>query len=233
MNRSPLPRAAIQRREFIALGGAGVATAALAGCGSGVEEPSAGRDVELLGAALVGEENAAMALESAASSLSGGEAATVKALGESASKLAAELQDAIAALGDTPAEGEFGVDAGDGGDAALEAAVDSTNAAVQQYRLGAGQLSDEDLRASAFEWMSIDAVRLSTLYGLLGRQESPEAFVTGLDEQPYTTDTSTTTSTTETETETTSSSTTTSTAETTSTESTTAESATDTEGAGE
>ncbi len=183
MNGSSAAASAIHRRDFLALGGVAVAGVAIAGCGEGVEAPSASRDVELLSGALVGEENATTALQRAEAEVGAGETALVKALREQASGQAAELQDAVAELGDAPAAGDFGVE-GSGRDGALRAALEATNAAVAAYRLGAGQFSEEKLKRSALEWISAGAVRLAAIRELLGEQPAPEPFVTGLDEKP-------------------------------------------------
>ena len=151
----------IPRRDFFALGGAGIAVGALAGCGSNTEEPSESRDIELLTTALVGEENAATALQTAEGELKGEKLELVKALNSAASERAAELQDLVAQLRDTSPEGDFGVD-GSGRDAALEAAVEGTNAAIAAYRLGAGHFSTEELRNDAITAIGPAAMRVPT-----------------------------------------------------------------------
>jgi hypothetical protein len=155
---------------------------ALSACGTEVEEPSDERDIEILAAALVGEENAASALKVAQEQAGGEELATVRALAERAEANATRLQDLLADLDATP-EGEFEIF--DGGDleAALHAASEQTDRAVAAYGRGAGQLTEE-FRADAFELIVSDGARLAVLAELLGTEPAPFAFVTGLDEKP-------------------------------------------------
>jgi hypothetical protein len=174
----------IRRRGFLALGGAGAAAGLLAACGTEAEEPSAERDVDRLSAALVGEENSVAALGLAADAASGAERGEIETLREQASRNASRLQDALSEL-DATAEGDFGgVDDGAGVDAALDAAVAETNRAVAALRLGAGQLSSEDLRATATELAADDGARLAELSLMLGENPAPYAFVTGESESP-------------------------------------------------
>ena len=180
MNLARIAEQPIRRRGLFGLGGGAIAAGALAGCGTEVEEPSAGRDAKLLGEAVVGEENAASALQRAETEVEASERATVRAMREAASQQAAELQDAVEELGEAPS-GEFGADT----DAdPLAAAVDSTNQAVAAYRLGAGQFSTEELRRQALEWMFADGARLALLHELLGDDPAPHPFVTGAEEKP-------------------------------------------------
>lgn len=174
---------AIRRRGFIALGGAGVAAAALSACGTEVEEPSDERDIEILAAALVGEENAASALKVAQERASGDELTTVRALTDAAEANATRVQELLADLDATP-EGEFEIF--DGGDlkAALRAASEQTNHAVAAYARGAGQLTEE-FRADAIALIVSDGARLAVIAELLGTEPAPFAFVTGLGEEPH------------------------------------------------
>jgi hypothetical protein len=166
------------RRGFLVLGAGGGAAALLAACGEDVPESSPERDTELLSAALVAEENSNAAMAHASRIAEGGDQQTLRELADQASANAIRLQEAFADLDTTP-EGEFSVPGGGNLDAMLEAAVDQTNAAIEAYRLGAGQLTTEDLRREAFELAVADGARLSLLYGMLGRDEAPAAFVSG------------------------------------------------------
>jgi hypothetical protein len=166
------------RRGFLVLGAGGGAAALLAACGEDVPEPGADRDTELLSAALVAEENANSALVEAARVASGPDKATLQELSKQASANADRLQEALADLETTP-EGDFTPPAGGGVDAIVQAAVEQTNAAIDAYRLGAGQLTSEELRRDAIELAIADGARLALLYGILGEQEAPHAFVTG------------------------------------------------------
>jgi hypothetical protein len=171
----------IGRRSFLVLGPAAVAAGALAACGSGVEEPSTERDVELLSDALVGEENAASALGLVEAAADDAKAAEVEALREQASTNAAKLQRELERL-DATAEGDFEI-ARD--DPPLQTALDETNRAVAAYRAGAGQLSTEPLRQMAIGFATADGARLALLGELLGIDPAPEAFVTGGPGRPF------------------------------------------------
>ncbi len=172
-----------RRRGFLALGGAGAAAAALSACGTELEEPNDERDIEILAAALVGEENAASALKAAQEEAAGAELETVRALANGAEANATRLQDLLAELNATP-EGEFEIFDGAGLDAALHAATEQTNAAVAAYTRGAGELT-EDFRGDAIELSAADGARLAVLAELLGTEPAPFAFVTGLDVEPH------------------------------------------------
>jgi hypothetical protein len=175
---------AIGRRAFLVLGPAGIAGTALAACGDEIEEPSTERDVELLSDALVGEENTTSALGIAERESSGSEATELRALREQASANATRLQDELAKLDATP-EGEFEIERGADAKAALDRAIEETNRALGAYRLGAGQLSTEGLRATAIELMTGDGARLALLRAHVGKDEAPFAFVTGGPEPPH------------------------------------------------
>jgi hypothetical protein len=166
------------RRGFLVLGAGGGAAALLAACGEDVPQSSPERDAELLSAALVAEENANAALGEALRLADGADRQTLRELGDQASANAARVQDALADRETTP-EGEFTVPGGGDLDSALQAAVDQTNTAVDAYRLGAGQLTTENLRREAFELAVADGARLALLYGMLGQDEAPHAFVSG------------------------------------------------------
>ena len=180
---SPRNGVPIRRRGFLALGGAGVAAAALSACGTEVEEPNDERDIEILADALVGEENAASALKAAQEEASGDDLAAVRRLAEAADRHATRLQDLLAELNATP-EGEFDIFRGGDLDEALRRAGEETNRAVAAYARGAGQLT-EDFRADAMELMVADGARLAVLAQMLGTEPAPYAFLTGLDAEPH------------------------------------------------
>ena len=174
---------AIRRRGFLALGGAGVAAVAVSACGTEVEEPNDERDIEILAAALVGEENATSALKVAQEQASGSELETVRALADTADANATRLQDLLANLDATP-EGDFKRFTTSDLEQSLHAATEETNRAVAAYARGAGQLTEE-LRDDALELIVADGARLAVIAELLGTEAAPFAFVTGLDEKPH------------------------------------------------
>ncbi|HEX2128808.1 MAG TPA: hypothetical protein VHF58_06285 [Solirubrobacterales bacterium] len=173
----------VRRRGFFALGGAGVAAAALSACGTEAEEPNDERDIEIFAAALVGEENAANALKAAEREATGADADTVRALAQQAEDHATRLQELLADLDATP-EGAFEILRDVSLDEALQAATDQTNHAVAAYARGAGQLTEE-FRADAIELAAADGARLAVLAGMLGADPAPFAFVTGREAEPH------------------------------------------------
>jgi len=175
--------AGIPRRGFFALGGAGVAAAALSACGTEIEEPNDERDIEILAAALVGEENAASALKVAQTEAGRREKEAVRALAAQADEHATRLQNLLADLNATP-EGEFDDFRNLGFDEALTAAAEQTNAAIAAYARGAGQLT-EDFRADVLELIVDTGARQAALAELLGNEPLPFAFVTGQAEKPH------------------------------------------------
>jgi rubrerythrin len=174
---------AIRRRGFLAMGGAGLAATALAACGAEEEEPTSDRDVEILSAALVGEENAASALKVAEREAEGDEAKLITALVGQADDHVARLESALSDLDATP-EGEFELFSGGDLNAALAAAIEQTNRAISAYRRGAAELT-EDRRAEAIELMAADGARFAAIAQLVGEQPAPYAFVTGGAEPPH------------------------------------------------
>ena len=191
---------AVHRRAFLVLGAAGGAAGLLAACGEALPEPSSDRDADLLSKALVGEENATSALDAAAKLAKGDELATVRELARQSSANAARVERSLADLETTP-QGEFTPPAGGDLDAALEAAIEQTNAAIESYRIGAGLLTTEQLRGEAIELAIADGARLAMLNRMLGRNAAPVAFVTGGAEKPYEPSEASTTTTSTTETE--------------------------------
>jgi hypothetical protein len=169
---------ALRRRGFLSLGAAGGAAGLLAACGKEVTEPSSSNDVDLLNQALVAETNATSALGDAVKLAKGPDLEVVKKLRDQATEYANRVQDQLSKLNATPT-GEFSPERSDDLEAALNAAVEQTDAAVEAHRSGAGVLTTEELRAEAIELAAGDGARLALLHGLLGRPEAPTPFVTG------------------------------------------------------
>jgi rubrerythrin len=187
---------ALRRRRFLALGAAGGAAGLLAACGKQVTEPSSSNDVALLSDALVAETNATSALGDALKLANGADAEPVKELRDQATEYANRLQDQLSKLNATPT-GEFSPERADDLDAALNAAVEQTNDAIEAYRSGAGLLTTEELRAEAIELATGDGARLALLRSLLGERDlAPTPFVTGGSRPNIEPDTTSTTSTT-------------------------------------
>jgi hypothetical protein len=201
--RQPDGRPALRRRGFLALGAAGGAAGLLAACGKEVAEPSSSRDVDLLNDALVGETNATTALGDAVNLAKGTEVDTIKALRDQATANADRVQSQLSKL-NAESTGDFNPPQTSTLDAAINAAIDQTGAAVEAYRSGAGLFTTEDLKSEAMQLAIADGARLAMLNQLLGKDEAPFAFVTGGTQPPTqsvepettTTTTSSTTSTT-------------------------------------
>jgi hypothetical protein len=201
--RQPDGGPALRRRGFLVLGAAGGAAGLLAACGKEVPEPSSNRDVSLLSDALVGETNATSALGDAVKVAKGSELETIKALRDQASANSNRIQAQLSKLNAQPS-GEFQQGTASSLDAALNTAIEQTDAAVEAYRTGAGLFTTEELKSEAVRLAIADGARLALLNQLLGKDEAPYAFVTGATQppaqsvEPETTTTSTTTSTTST-----------------------------------
>lgn len=174
-----------RRRAFLALSGAGLAAGAggaLSACGSDEEEPSAERDVELLNAALAAESNLASAYENArGQELESDADDAVAAFAQRAGGQVRRLRTAISDAGGTQTEAATSPPEGE---SALEAVAAAASAAVTAYRSAVGRLSTPELRRTVLELMAADAAQLAVVRGLLGEEQVPHAFVTGLDEPP-------------------------------------------------
>ena len=196
--RQPDGRPALRRRGFLALGAASGAAGLLAACGKEVAEPSSDGDVSLLNEALVGETNATTALADATKLAKGTDAETIKALRDQATANADRVQSQLSKL-NAESTGDFNPPQTSTLDAAINAAIEQTGAAVEAYRSGAGLFTTEDLKSEAMQLAIADGARLAMLNQLLGKDEAPFAFVTGGTEPPYeSTEDETTTSTTST-----------------------------------
>ena len=181
--RQPDGGPVLRRRGFLVLGASGGAAGLLAACGKEIAEPSSERDVSLLSDALVGETNATSALSDALKLAKGSEAETVKALRDQASANADRVQAQLSKL-DAQPSGDFQQETASSLDAALNAAIEQTDAAVEAYRSGAGLFTTEELKSDAIQLAIADGARLAMVNQLLGKDEAPYAFVTGGTEPP-------------------------------------------------
>jgi hypothetical protein len=185
----------ITRRRLFAASGAGLAGAgaitALSACGSEEEEPSAERDVELLNAALAAEATVAGMYEDLPATAGPDErndvsdlvvdAEVFDAFAEQAAAQVERLTRAIEDAGGTPSEGNGSPPEAE---SAVEALTLALNPAIAAYHEAAGDLSTSELNRLVLELMVADAAQLAALRGILGEQQAPEPFVTGLDEPP-------------------------------------------------
>jgi hypothetical protein len=174
----------ITRRRLFAASGAGLAgsgaIAALSACGESVEEPSTERDVELLNAALAAEATVAGMYEDLPAT-AGPDAEVFDAFAEQSAAQVERLTRAIEDAGGTPSEGNGSPPEAE---SAVEALTLALNPAIAAYHEAAGDLSTPELNRLVLELMAADAAQLAALRGILGEQQAPAPFVTGLDEPP-------------------------------------------------
>ena len=174
----------ITRRRLFAISGAGLAgggaAAVLSACGTELEEPSAGRDVELLNAALAAEATVAGMYEDLPAT-AGPDAEAFDAFAEQAATQVERLTTAIEDAGGTPSEGNGSPPEAE---SVVEALTLALNPAIAAYHEAAGALSTPELNRLVLELMAADAAQLAALRGILGEDQAPEPFVTGLDERP-------------------------------------------------
>jgi hypothetical protein len=174
----------ITRRRLFAASGAGLAgsgaVAALSACGESVEEPSAERDAELLNAALTAEATVAGMYEGLPAT-AGPDAEVFDAFAEQAASQVERLTRAIEDAGGTPSEGNGSPPEAE---SAVEALTLALNPAIAAYHEAAGDLSTPELNRLVLELTAANAAQLAALRGILGEQQTPAPFVTGLDEPP-------------------------------------------------
>jgi hypothetical protein len=174
----------ITRRRLFAASGAGLAgssaIAVLSACGSEEEEPSAERDVELLNAALAAEATVSGMYEDLPAP-AGPDAEVFDAFAEQSATQVERLTRAIEDAGGTPSEGNGSPPEAE---SAVEALTLALNPAIAAYHEAAGDLSTPELNRLVLELMAADAARLAALRGILGDDQAPAPFVTGLDEPP-------------------------------------------------
>jgi hypothetical protein len=174
----------LTRRRLFAASGAGLAgggaIAALSACGESIEEPSTERDVELLNAALAAEATVAGMYEDLPAT-AGPDAEVFDAFAEQAASQVEQLTSAIEDAGGTPSEGNGSPPEAE---SAVEALALALNPAIAAYHEAAGDLSTPELNRLILELMAANAAQLAALRGILGEQQAPEPFVTGLDEPP-------------------------------------------------
>lgn len=186
----PLPMP-ITRRRLIATTGAGLAAggaaAALTACGgTGREEPSAQRDVELLQRALDAE-----AIVSGLYRLAGRQrldapvSEAIDTFEAQSSRHRAQLTGRIEDAGGVPAESDARAPAAESVVEAIRIALDDAIAVTHEI---VGGLSSPQARRTVYEVMTADAAQLAVFRGILGEGQVPVAFVTGSAEQPLTTE---------------------------------------------
>ena len=173
----------ITRRRLLATTGTGIAgtgaVTLLAACGTDDEEPSAERDAELLNTAL--EAQASVAELYGAAKGAAPDAEAIAAFSKEADTQVQRLREAIEGVGGTPSDT---VADAPQAESPVEAAAGALTAAIAAYHAAVGDLSTSNLRATVLELAAADAAQLAAIRGLLGEDQAPQAFVTGLDEAP-------------------------------------------------
>jgi hypothetical protein len=189
----------LTRRGLFAVGGAGAASLAVAGCGSEDDPRAEGRDGELLELAA----NAEAYLTSVyKSELAGSaEAGVSHQLIDASSKRVDELES----LSGGPAKAELSVEDLPRG------VADGQSLVISRYRDCVRFCSTTEQRSTAIQFLTQVAGEQATVRGLQNQDVSPEPFVTGQSEAPYVASDDTTSTTSTTSSSTTTSSTTTST----------------------
>lgn len=162
----------LTRRGLLAVGGAGAAGLAVAGCGTEDDPRAEGRDGEILDSAATAEASLG-AIYDGADAGAEGNAALQQFRDASSARL-----DELDKLGATAA------DAADS-EVTVDAAIAAADPAIAAYREGAGFLSSTDMRATVTAFLAQISSEQATLRGLLGDDQSPRPFVTGLKEDPY------------------------------------------------
>jgi hypothetical protein len=162
----------LTRRGLLAVGGAGAAGLAVAGCGTEDDPRADGRDGEIL-------ERAASAEASLGAIYDGVDA------GAEGNPALQQFRDASSArLDELNRLGASAADAADS-EVTVAAAITAADPAIAAYREGAGFLSTTDMRATVTAFLAQVSSEQATLRGLEGDDQSPRAFVTGGKEEPY------------------------------------------------
>lgn len=162
----------LTRRSLFALGGAGAAGVAIAGCAEEDDPRAEGRDGELLDRAAEAE----AALGAVYEGLDAGPQANaaVRAFRDASSARLDELDRLGAAAADSA-----------NAESSAAAAITAANAAIAAYREGIRLLSTTEKRAPMIEFLTQVSAEQATLRGLENEDQSPQPFVTGLEERPY------------------------------------------------
>jgi hypothetical protein len=188
------------RRSLLAVGGAGAAGLAVAGCGTADDPRTEGRDGELLDAAAKAEADVQAVFTGI---VVGAKVIPVIDQFKRASK---DRLDELAGLGAKVAVGSTE-------NTDVPSAISTESPAIAAYREVVRFGSTTELRSTAIKFLTQVSAEQATLRGLGGEAQSPQPFVTGLAEKPYvasddsTSTTSTTSTTSSTSTTTTTSST--------------------------
>jgi hypothetical protein len=176
----------LTRRSLFAVGGAGAASLAVAGCGAEDDPRAEGRDGELLTAAANAEALLGAVYASEA------EASVAKTLEDASSARVAELKRLGVAHPEATASAENDP----------RGQIGAADNAIAAYREGVRFFSKTELRATAIQFLTQVAGEQAALRALQDEDPSPRPFVTGESEEPYVAsdDTTSTTSTTSTST---------------------------------
>jgi hypothetical protein len=172
----------VSRRGLLALGGTGVATV-LAGCGSEPDPRAEGDDQQLLTNAYAAEVDLQTAYDTLSrGGVGGDDSATVIARSQRASS---ERQAELGKLGASAGQSQSDGGSADGADTGLGLTEAAANAAIAAYRQCAGLLPEAADRATTMGFLAQVAAELAAIRGLFGKDQAPEAFVTGGSEQPF------------------------------------------------
>lgn len=184
-------RSVLTRRQLLGAAGAGGSAALLAACGGGDDAPgstreeTAARDLKLVGSAL-DLENTVIAAYAAGEGLLRGDALRAgREIADHERAHAARLTRAVEELGGRPNPSKTAEEYQRAfprlreQDDVLRFAVDLENAAVRFYLESLPKLTEPRLRQVAASIAASEAQHASVLRGELGREQVPDAFVTG------------------------------------------------------
>lgn len=184
-------RSMLTRKQLLATAGAGGIAALLAACGGEDARPGASReetragDLKLVGSALDLENTVIAAYAAGASLLRGDALREATEIADQERAHAARLTRAVEELGGRPNPAKTAEEyqrafprLREQNDV-LRFAVDIENAAVRFYLESLPKLTDPRLRQLAASIAASEAQHASLLRGELGREQVPDAFVTG------------------------------------------------------
>jgi hypothetical protein len=163
----------VTRRGLFAVGGAGAASLAVAGCGTEDDPRAEGRDADLLDTAMSAE----AILKQAYGTITGsGDEQTV---GRQFTQASSARVDELESIAGGPAKASASVADYPNG------TIDAQASAIAAYRDLVRFGSKTDLRSTAIQFLTQVAGEQATLRALQDQDPSPVAFVTGLKEEPY------------------------------------------------
>ena len=156
----------LTRRSLFMLGGTGAAGLAVAGCGEEDDPRADSSHEEILGRAAAAEAAFGAGLSTAGTKPE-----------------IAQFEQASSARQQTLTE--LGAASREDTEPTASDPIAAASAAIAAYREGVRLLSTTELRATAIQFLTEVSAEQAALRGLEDEDQSPVAFVTGLEEEPY------------------------------------------------